>query len=146
MEGALKADATAVLCEWYSHGDAARRARLCEAILRHVRKHPDVADTAGGIVKWWLPRTGYEDARDHIDAVLEDMVNRHWLRAQALPDGEILYRRGDAAGFFVALVDSPLDPEHAVALPEYGHSTYASAAPASILNWISCGESPRLSF
>ena len=57
-----------------------------------------VADTANAIVKWWLPHTGYEDSPRHIEAVLEDMVNKHWLRREVLPDGEILYLRGDACG------------------------------------------------
>ena len=92
----VKANASTALYEGFSHDDAAARARLCEAILRHVRKHPDVADTADGIVGWWLPRTGYEDAPDHIAAVLEDMVARDWLRALEMPDGEILYQHGDA--------------------------------------------------
>ena len=82
-----------------SDHDAVARARLREAILRHVREHPDVADTADGIIGWWLPRTGYEDAPDHIDAVLEEMVARNCLRAWKKPDGEFIYQRGDAAGF-----------------------------------------------
>jgi hypothetical protein len=96
--GALQVNTSTALCDVFSNNDAAAKARLCEAILRHVLKHPDVADTAGGIVGWWLPHTGYEDAPDHIAAVLEDMVARDWLHALAMPDGEILYRRGGALG------------------------------------------------
>ena len=80
----------------FSVENAAAKAQLRDAILRHVREHPDAADTADGILKYWLPRTGCEHAQDLVAAVLQDMVNRHWLRAQALPDGEILYLRGDA--------------------------------------------------
>ena len=82
---------------FYDDGSAAK-ARLREAILRHLREHPDVADTAEGIVGWWLPRTGYEDAPDHIAAVLEDLVARDWLRTVEMPDGKVLYQRGDAVG------------------------------------------------
>jgi len=73
------------------------KAQFHETILRHVREHPDVADTADGIIGWWLPLTGYEDAPDHIDAVLEEMVATNCLRAWKKPDGEFLYQRGEAA-------------------------------------------------
>ena len=53
----------------FSDDDDAAKARLRDAILRHVGEHPDAADSAAGIIGWWLPRTGYEDAPDHIDAV-----------------------------------------------------------------------------
>ena len=82
----------------FSDDDDAAKAKLREAILRHVRTQPDAADTVDGIIGWWLPRTGYADAPDHIDAVLEDMVARNWLQTRKMPDGEILYLRGDAAG------------------------------------------------
>ena len=81
----------------FSDDDAAAKARLRDAILRHVVEHPDAADSAAGIIGWWLPDTGYEDAPDHIDAVLEEMVVRNWLQAWKMPDGEMLYLRGDAA-------------------------------------------------
>lgn len=76
--------------------EAARRARLCEAILQHLRAHAFAADTPEGIVSSWLPGTGFADAPDHIEAVLEKMTQEGWLRAHVLPDGRVLYTRGDA--------------------------------------------------
>jgi len=78
--------------------DDAQRARIREAILHHVGKYPLAADTADGILACWLPHTGFEDAPDHIDAVLEDMVAKRWLQARRLPDGKTLYTRGDLPG------------------------------------------------
>ena len=79
--------------------DAAQRTRISEAILQYVRRYPLAADTAAGILACWLPHTGFEDAPDHIAAVLEDMVANHWLQALQLPDGKILFYmhiRGEA--------------------------------------------------
>lgn len=77
--------------------DDAQRARIREAILQHIHKYPLAADTADGIRACWLPGTGFEDAPDHIAAVLEDMVAKRWLQARQLPDGKILfYMRGEA--------------------------------------------------
>lgn len=78
------------------HDDAARRTLLCEAILQHLRAHAYAADTPAGIVSSWLPAHGFADAPDHIDAVLEMMTKKGWLRAHVLPDGRVLYARGDA--------------------------------------------------
>lgn len=76
--------------------DATRNTRLSEAILSHIRKHPRAADTADGILACWLPRRGFENAPDYIAAVLDDMVAKHWLQTRQLPDGKMLYVRGDA--------------------------------------------------
>jgi len=78
------------------HDAAVQKSRLHAAILRHIEKYPLAADTAAGILACWLPRTGFEDAPDHIGAVLRDMVAGRWLQARPLPDGNILYVRGDA--------------------------------------------------
>ena len=76
--------------------EADPRTRLCEAILQHLRTHAFAADTQEGIVKSWLPATGFADAPEHIDAVLEEMTRRRWLRRHTLPDGRVLYKRGEA--------------------------------------------------
>ena len=94
----MKEDPSTACVNVFSDDDAAAKTRLREAILRHVLQYPNAADTANAIVKWWLPHTGYEDSPRHLEAVLEDMVNKHWLRREVLPDGEILYLRGDACG------------------------------------------------
>lgn len=77
--------------------EAARRARLCEAILQHLRIHPLAADTAEGIVSSWLPGTGFADAAAHIDTVLQDMTQKRLLRTYPLPGGRVLYTKGAAA-------------------------------------------------
>ena len=75
--------------------DADQRARTRKAILRHLRKNPLAADTVAGILAYWLPHTGFEDAPEYIGAVLEDLVAERRLQARPLPDGNVLYACGD---------------------------------------------------
>jgi len=72
-----------------------RRRRLCWAIRSYLSEHAFAADTQEGIVKSWLPALEFADAPEHIQAVLEEMTRRRWLRAQTLPDGQILYTQGE---------------------------------------------------
>jgi hypothetical protein len=71
--------------------DAARKAQLREAILNYVREHALAADTVDGILACWLPDKSFEDAAEHIDAVLETLVAEQHLRPYPLPDGNVLY-------------------------------------------------------
>jgi hypothetical protein len=93
---ALKVSASDVLCEQSAADVYTVKLRLAEAILRHLRRYPDVADTAKGIMQWWLPCLGYENAPEFIDSVLQEMTAKDWLQAIRMFDGEILYRRGNS--------------------------------------------------
>jgi hypothetical protein len=70
--------------------------RLRDAILDHVRLHPDASDTPAGIVNWWLPARGCEGAEELIDEVLNALAKSGVLRRVRLPDGGVLYGRHDA--------------------------------------------------
>jgi len=95
--------------------DAAQRARLREAILQYTHRCPLAADTVDGILACWLPHPGFEDAPEHIAAVLGDMVANRWLHVQQLPDGKTLfYVRSEAADKFGDA------PEPAPAVPNPG--------------------------
>lgn len=71
--------------------DATQRIRIREAIFEYVRRNPLAADTADGILARWLPHAGFEDAPEHIAAVLEEMVADRYLQAWQLPGGKTLY-------------------------------------------------------
>ena len=71
--------------------DSPKVARLREAIVSYARLHPDASDTANGILGWWLPATGFEDATLLLHDVLADLVAARVLRATALPDASVLY-------------------------------------------------------
>jgi hypothetical protein len=53
-------------------------------------------DTSEGIVACWLPPSGYEDASNFIEVVIETMVAADELAPRDLPDGRVLYVRGQA--------------------------------------------------
>ena len=74
-----------------AHDAAAQQSRLYAAILHYIQKNPLAADTADGILSCWVPHDGFENAADHIAAVLGDLVANHWLKMRQLPDGKILY-------------------------------------------------------
>jgi len=76
--------------------DEDRKARLRAAIVSHLRRCPFAGDTPEGMVSWWLPERGYEDAPHFIASVVETMLAAGELVARPLPDGSILYVRGPA--------------------------------------------------
>jgi hypothetical protein len=65
--------------------------RVRRAIVEHVRWNPEVSDTAAGIVQWWLPPAGFEQAVDVIDEVLDELVDAGILRKRRFPDGGVVY-------------------------------------------------------
>jgi hypothetical protein len=66
------------------------------ALIRHLRANKGAGDTVRGILDKWLPERGFEDAPEHIRAVLAELVAADYLRPKNLPDGETFYARGDA--------------------------------------------------
>ena len=71
--------------------DSPKLARLREAIVSYARFHPDASDTANGILGWWLPATGFDDATLLLHDVLAELVSAGVLRATSLPDASLLY-------------------------------------------------------
>lgn len=66
--------------------------------MNHVLAHPDVADTAEGIVQWWLP-PGFEGCIDLTDDVLADLVDEGILSKRRMPDGGVVYAAAGKIGF-----------------------------------------------
>lgn len=50
--------------------------RISDEIQRYLQKHPNAADTAEGITKWWLTRQRYEEAAILVRKALESLVER----------------------------------------------------------------------
>jgi len=92
----LKENTSGIVRDVFPDRLPSAKLRIRDAIVRHVRQYPDVADTARGIVAWWLPQRGYENAPDNIACVLEEMVAANLLQVMKMPDGQMLYRRGPA--------------------------------------------------
>jgi hypothetical protein len=70
---------------------SAKREQLRDVIAGYARRHPEASDTATGILGWWVPASGFEDAARLLDEVLAELVAGGVLRATALPDGSVLY-------------------------------------------------------
>lgn len=71
-----------------THSDAAR---VAERIVRYMRVHGEAADTAEGIVMWWLdemPRPSLTTVREAMAILVADGR----AEQQTLPDGTVVYR------------------------------------------------------
>jgi hypothetical protein len=65
-------------------------------ILRYLRSHPDAADTAEGIARWWLGGRRYEDNLARVLEAMPALVAEGLVEKQTLPDGAEVYRAGRA--------------------------------------------------
>ena len=71
--------------------DALALARLSGAILCYLRAHPQAADTADGIMEWWLPRHHHAEAVERVQAALDQLVAQGWVEKIVLVGGTVLY-------------------------------------------------------
>jgi Fe2+ or Zn2+ uptake regulation protein len=66
-------------------------ARVAEHIVQYLREHVDAADTADGILTWWLenmPTPSLRTVRRALALLVADgLIERH-----TLPDGTVVYR------------------------------------------------------
>lgn len=79
--------------------DETAKRRLRDRIANVVAANPHLADTADGIVQWWLPSTGFEGAIDLIQDVLDELVAEGVLATRRMPDGGVVYGAVGAVGF-----------------------------------------------
>ena len=61
------------------------------AILRYLAACPHAADTVEGVVNWWLPRQRYEDTREAIERILEELAAEGLVLKTHLPDNKVMY-------------------------------------------------------
>jgi hypothetical protein len=71
--------------------DDDRTRALAAELLRYVARHPDAADTAEGIWRWWLPQGTAEYRESDVRAALEWLAERGALVRSRLPDGRELF-------------------------------------------------------
>lgn len=71
--------------------DDDRTRALAAELLRYVARHPDAADTAEGIWRWWLPPGTAEYRESDLPAALEWLAARGALVRTTLPDGRELF-------------------------------------------------------
>ena len=62
-----------------------------QAILRHVRAHPNAADTAEGIARWWLGSLAPEPTQSAVQEALDRLEVAGQIIRTVLVDGTVLY-------------------------------------------------------
>jgi hypothetical protein len=72
-----------------SMNDDATRAIAAE-VLSYLARHPDAADTADGIQRWWLA-DGSAYAPVDVERALEHLAHDGAVERRRLPDGRVLY-------------------------------------------------------
>lgn len=65
--------------------------RVTRAIEHYFACHPEAADSAEGIARWWLADEGVEASQDEVEAALSDLVQRGRVTARRMPDGRLIY-------------------------------------------------------
>jgi hypothetical protein len=65
--------------------------KLKRAILAYLKAHPEAADTATGIKRWWLPPTLANVSSADVAAVLAAMVADGIMETRQLPGGHVIF-------------------------------------------------------
>ncbi len=64
---------------------------LIQAIEAHLAAHPQAADSAAGVARWWLAGQGVVVTPQELEVALAMLVQQHRLRRVQLADGNTLY-------------------------------------------------------
>ena len=60
-------------------------------ILRYLNEHPDAADTANGILEWWLLKQSISEAEDVVKQALDMLVDHNLINFVTSADGRKHY-------------------------------------------------------
>lgn len=61
------------------------------AIEAYLAHHPEAADSAEGIARWWLAGRGIETDTETVTRALQRLVEYGAVRVRSTPDGRRLY-------------------------------------------------------
>ncbi|ENO95557.1 hypothetical protein C667_18412 [Thauera phenylacetica B4P] len=61
------------------------------AIEAYLACHPEAADSAEGIARWWLAARGIDTDADTVTQALQRLVEFGTVRVRRTPDGRRLY-------------------------------------------------------
>ena len=61
------------------------------AIRTYLREHPEAADGAEGIQRWWLPGGELDAPLERVVQALEQLFQEGYVTKRRLPDGREIY-------------------------------------------------------
>lgn len=61
-------------------------------ILRYLAENPNAADTAEGILEWWLPKQSIYEERKVVERALDEMVKQNLILTIQSSDARRHYR------------------------------------------------------
>lgn len=73
--------------------DELRVTRVRDSIELYLQHHPDAADTANGVMNFWLPATCADATLADVVLALAQLVEQGRVLRSALPGGSVLYQR-----------------------------------------------------
>ena len=65
--------------------------KVAVQILRYLNEHPEAADTASGILEWWLLKQSISEAEDVVRQALDMLVDRNLINFVTSADGRKHY-------------------------------------------------------
>lgn len=68
---------------------------LADEVERYLAAHPDAADSAEGIRRWWLPAGRLDVRTDQLQSALALLVARGRIVERRMPDGRRIYASSD---------------------------------------------------
>jgi len=69
-----------------------KRDALSKRILEYLNKKPGAGDTLEGITEWWLESQRVNQAVDEVADVLEEMLQKGWLKKSKYKNGNVVYK------------------------------------------------------
>lgn len=60
-------------------------------ILRYLQEHPRAADTANGILEWWLLKQSISEAESVVEKALKMLVDKNLILSTTAVDGRKHY-------------------------------------------------------
>ena len=66
-------------------------AEIARRIGQYLASHPNAADSAEGLLRWWLARQRFEESIQTVERALELLLREGAVKKQVLIDGKVLY-------------------------------------------------------
>ena len=68
---------------------------VADEVMRYLAHHPEAADSAEGIQRWWLAPHQIEEPLERVQRALDALVRKGVLVRKTLPDGSTVFEGED---------------------------------------------------